>query len=305
MRFFQNLNVDFMSKRKLFYGISAVVLVAGFLSIFIKGLAFGLDFKGGTELVLRFPRSVEIGELRTMMGKANMGSFEIKSFGTDTDYIIRTEQKGVGSQISESVQNHLNQFFQGRIELLQENRVEAKIGAEIRRDAVFAIFFALIGILVYIGFRFKFIFALGAVAALFHDVLLTLGIVSLCTNVIPGLNLEFDQAMVAAFLTLVGYSINDTVIVFDRVRENLKIFKTADFTAMVNKSINATMSRTIVTGLTTMLAMLALLFFGGEPTRGFAFAMVIGIITGTYSSIFVASSMTVDWVLNRKAKITF
>lgn len=305
MRFFQNLNVDFMSKRKLFYGISAVVLVAGFLSIFIKGLAFGLDFKGGTELVLRFPRSVEIGELRTMMGKANMGSFEIKSFGTDTDYIIRTEQKGVGSQISESVQNHLNQFFQGRIELLQENRVEAKIGDEIRRDAVFAIFFALIGILVYIGFRFKFIFALGAVAALFHDVLLTLGIVSLCTNVIPGLNLEFDQAMVAAFLTLVGYSINDTVIVFDRVRENLKIFKTADFTAMVNKSINATMSRTIVTGLTTMLAMLALLFFGGEPTRGFAFAMVVGIITGTYSSIFVASSMTVDWVLNRKAKITF
>jgi len=248
---------------------------------------------------------VGIGELRTIMNEANMGSFEIKSFGAETDYIIRTERKGVGERISTDIKTTLAKHFNAQIELLQENRVEAKIGAEIRRDAVMAIFFALVGILVYIGFRFKFVFAVGAVVALFHDVLLTLGLVSIFTNVIPGLNLEFDQAMVAAFLTLIGYSINDTVIVFDRVRENLKLFKTGEFASIVNKSINATMSRTILTSATTLVTMIALLVFGGEPTRGFAFTMTIGILTGTYSSIFVASALTLDWVKTRNAKITF
>lgn len=304
MRIFHNLNVDFMSKRQLFYMISGLVVLAGIVSVVIKGLAFGLDFKGGTELVIRFPRVVEIGELRGIMAGGNLGSFEIKSYGADTDYIIRTEQKGVGDAVSKKVQEHLLTKFD-KIELLSENRVEAKIGAEIREKAVIAIFVALIGILAYIGFRFKFIFAVGTVLALFHDVILTLGLVSIFTGMIPGLNLDFDMAMVAAFLTLVGYSVNDTVIVFDRVRENLKLFKTADFTSTVNKSVNATMGRTILTSGTTMLAMLALLFFGGEPTRGFAFTMVIGIITGTYSSIFVASALTVDWVKSRKANITF
>lgn len=304
MRIFHNLNVDFMSKRQLFYMISGLVVLAGIVSVVIKGLSFGLDFKGGTELVIRFPRAVEIGELRSIMGGANLGSFEIKSYGADTDYIIRTEQKGVGDAVSKKVQEHLLTKFT-KIELLSENRVEAKIGAEIRQKAVIAVFVALLGILAYIGFRFKFIFAIGTVLALFHDVILTLGLVSIFTGMIPGLNLEFDMALVAAFLTLVGYSVNDTVIVFDRVRENLKLFKTADFTATVNKSVNSTMSRTILTSGTTMLAMLALLFFGGEPTRGFAFTMVIGIITGTYSSIFVASALTVDWVKSRKANITF
>jgi preprotein translocase subunit SecF len=304
MRIFHNLNVDFMSKRQLFYMISGLVVLAGIVSVVIKGLAFGLDFKGGTELVVRFPRAVEIGELRGIMAGANLGSFEIKSYGADTDYIIRTEQKGVGDVVSKKVQEHLLTKF-SKIELLSENRVEAKIGAEIREKAVIAIFVALIGILAYIGFRFKFIFAVGTVLALFHDVILTLGLVSIFTGMIPGLNLDFDMAMVAAFLTLVGYSVNDTVIVFDRVRENLKLFKTADFTSTVNKSVNATMGRTVLTSGTTMLAMLALLFFGGEPTRGFAFTMVIGIITGTYSSIFVASALTVDWVKSRKANITF
>lgn len=304
MRIFHNLNVDFMSKRQLFYMISGLVVLAGIVSVVVKGLAFGLDFKGGTELVIRFPRAVEIGELRSIMGGANLGSFEIKSYGADTDYIIRTEQQGVGDAVSKKVQEHLLTKFD-KIDLLSENRVEAKIGAEIREKAVIAVFVALLGILGYIAIRFKFVFAIGTVLALFHDVILTLGLVSIFTGMIPGLNLDFDMAMVAAFLTLVGYSVNDTVIVFDRVRENLKLFKTADFTATVNKSVNSTMSRTILTSGTTMLAMLALLFFGGEPTRGFAFTMVIGIITGTYSSIFVASALTVDWVKSRKANITF
>jgi len=305
MRIFTKLNLNFMGKRRIFYLVSGLILLSGIISILLKGVSFGLDFKGGTELVLRFPRVVGIGELRTIMNEANMGSFEIKSFGAETDYIIRTERKGVGERISTDIKTTLAKHFNGRIELLQENRVEAKIGAEIRRDAVMAIFFALVGILVYIGFRFKFVFAVGAVVALFHDVLLTLGLVSIFTNVIPGLNLEFDQAMVAAFLTLIGYSINDTVIVFDRVRENLKLFKTGEFGSIMNKSINATMSRTILTSATTLVTMIALLVFGGEPTRGFAFTMTIGILTGTYSSIFVASALTLDWVKTRNAKITF
>ena len=305
MRIFKNLNVDFMGKRNMFYLVSAVVVVIGIISIVFKGVEFGLDFKGGTEVVVRFPRTVEIGELRSIMRSADLGSVEIKSYGTDTDYIIRTEKKGAGSSISDMIKVTLDKSFNNQIEVLQENRVEAKIGSEIRRDAVIAVFLALIGILVYIGFRFKFIFAVGAVAALFHDVLLTLGLISVFTGLIPGLNLEFDQAMIAAFLTLVGYSINDTVIVFDRVRENLKLFKTSPLEPLMNKSINSTMSRTILTSGTTMITMLALLYFGGEPTRGFAFAMTIGIITGTYSSIFVASALTLDWVKARNAKITF
>ena len=305
MRIFKDLNFDFMGKRKAFYMLSAGILLISVLSLAFKGVEFGLDFKGGTEVVVRFPRSVEIEELRGWMAAADLGSIEIKSFGTDTDYIVRTEQKGQGTEISNKIKAELIEHFPKGIEILQENIVEAKIGSEIRRDAVIAIFFALIGILVYIGFRFKFIFAVGAVVALFHDVLLTLGIVSIFTSLIPGLNLEFDQAMVAAFLTLVGFSVNDTVVVFDRVRENLKLSKSSAFEPILNKSINTTMSRTVLTSMTTFLVMLALLFFGGEPTRGFAFAMSIGVITGTYSSIFVASALTLDWTKSRKAKITF
>ena len=305
MRVFTNLNVDFMGKRKMFYAVSGLLLVAGIVSLIVRGVAFGLDFKGGTEIVVRLPQSATIGELRSVITAKDFGSIEIKSFGTDTDWIIRTDQKGVGSEISDRVKDALTMHYPKGIEVLQENRVEAKIGSEIRRDAVIAMFFALIGILVYIGFRFKFIFAVGAVVALFHDVLILLGMVSILTDLIPGLNLEFDQAMVAAFLTLVGFSVNDTVVVFDRVRENLRIFKTAEFGTVLNKSINTTMSRTILTSLTTLISMLALLIFGGDPTRGFAFAMSIGVITGTYSSIFVASALTQDWVIKTKTRITF
>jgi preprotein translocase subunit SecF len=305
MRIFHNLNLDFMGKRKLFYFVSGAIILIGFVSIMIKGVAFGLDFKGGTELIFRFPRAVEITELRQILSSANLGSMEIKSYGSETDYIIRTERKGVGQQISNDVKAALAKSFPTGVTMLQKTTVEAKIGAEMRQDAVFAIFAALIGILLYIAFRFKFVFGIGAVVALFHDVLLTLGLVVLATGMIPGLNLEFDSAMVAAFLTLIGYSINDTVIVFDRVRENLKLYKTEDFEATINKSVNRTMSRTILTSFTTLITMVALLMFGGEPTRGFAFVMTIGIITGTYSSVFVASAMTLDWVKYKKSKVTF
>lgn len=305
MRVFQNLNVDFMGKRRMFYILSSVIILAGIASFVVKGVKLGLDFKGGTEVVVRFPRTISIGELRTILNDANVGSFEVKSFGQDTDFIIRTDVKGQGMLPSQKIKNALSAKFNNAIDILQENRVEAKIGSEIRQDAIIAVFLSLIGIMVYIAFRFKWIFGVGAVASLFHDVLLTLGAVSLFTDMIPGINLEFDQSMVAAFLTLIGYSVNDTVVVFDRIRENLRLFKSHDIFSVVNRSVNQTMSRTVLTGLTSMATMCALLLFGGEPTRGFAFTMFIGLFTGTYSSIFVASAMTLDWALKRKVDITF
>ena len=199
------------------------------------------------------------------------------------------------------VHNHSDNPFK----VLKEEKVGPKIGKELKTDAIIAVVLALLVILIYLGFRFKFGFALGAVAALFHDVLITLGIFSILYGLIPGLNLEISISVVAAFLTLVGYSINDTVVVFDRIREDIKIHKTADVEEIMNKAINKTMRRTIITSLTTLMVVTVLLFFGGEVLRGFAFTLFFGIIIGTYSSIFVASSFVLEYAKRRGEKIKF
>ncbi len=193
-----------------------------------------------------------------------------------------------------------NKFF-----VSSETQVGPKIGSELKVDAIISILLALVVILIYIGFRFKFAFAVGAVAALFHDVFITLGIFSLLYGVIPGLNLEISVSIVAAFLTLIGYSINDTVIVYDRVREHLKIHKTAQLEENINKGINNTISRTLVTSITTLFVITVLLIFGGEVLRGFAFVMFLGILIGTYSSIFVASNFVYEYSTRSKKKIQF
>jgi len=197
------------------------------------------------------------------------------------------------------------EFSDNPFSLLKEEVVGPKVGEELKQDAVVAILLSLLVILVYLGFRFKFAFAIGAVAALFHDVIITLGVFSLLYGLIPGLNLEISVSIIAAFLTLVGYSINDTVIVFDRVRENLKIHKTAPIESNINAAINKTMSRTVITSLTTLFAVLVLLIFGGEVLRGFAFALFFGIIVGTYSSIFVASAFVLEYAQRWDKKIQF
>jgi preprotein translocase SecF subunit len=189
--------------------------------------------------------------------------------------------------------------------VLKEDRVGPKIGEELKRDAVLALLFALVAILFYLGFRFKFIFAIGAVAALFHDVLITLGLYAALYGLIPGLNLEIDLTIVAAFLTLIGYSVNDTVVVFDRIRENIKIHKTRPIFEIINSSMSQTMSRTILTGGATLLTLLVLLIFGGEVLRAFAFTMFFGIIIGTYSSIFVASSFVYEYAHKFNKKVEF
>ena len=379
MRIFENLNYDFISKKNIAYILSTGLFVLGLISAIIRGFQFGIDFKGGTEIVLQFNKPVDIGNVRTDVENIGLGNMEVKTFGGETGVMIRTEEQviptnifprvvsyisneiekrfpGLDKKIVDSTANSVTYQFankdttddvidalfaagfqSGKVSeeptnnqmvvragiadwikenlnqkikdnsfiVLKEDIVGPKIGAELKRDAVLAIFFALLVILVYLGFRFKFIFAFGAVTALFHDTLITLGLFSLLYGLVPGLNLEIDITIVAAFLTLIGYSINDTVIVFDRIRENIKIHKTKPINEIINTSISQTMSRTVLTGGTTLLTVFVLLIFGGEVLRAFAFTLFFGIIIGTYSSIFVASALVYEYSIKYKKKLEF
>jgi preprotein translocase subunit SecF len=303
MRFFGKTNIDFMGKRRILYVVSATVIGLGMLSLFFKGVNYGIDFLGGTEIVVRFQNNVEVGDIRTAMDKSGFTKAEIKTFGSDRDMLIRTPEQGEGNVVGDRIRSALQaQFPTNPFVVQKEDKIGPKIGAELRRDAIYAVLASLGAILLYLGFRFKFLWAAGAVTALFHDVLLTLGLVSIFDGLIPHLNLEFNQTMVAAFLTLVGLSNNDTVVIFDRIRENQKLFKSMDLVALINKSVNEVLSRTIITSGTVFVVLSVLLVFGGEVTRGFAFASLVGIVTGTYSSIYIASALVVEVVTKTKTQ---
>lgn len=307
MRFFKKTNIDFLGKRKTFYMVSLAVIVIGMISLATKGIDYGIDFLGGTELLVEFDQAVDIGSIRSMMGKAGFEKSEIKSFGTPNVILIRTDAQGEGTTIADAIKNALNLTFADlNPRVLEEQKIGPKIGAELRRDALYAIFFSLIAMLVYIGFRFKFIYGVGATIALFHDVLVTLGILSLVDGLTPWTDFEIDQNMIAAFLTLVGLSVNDTVVIFDRMRENQKLHKYMPLFDLMNKSLNQTLSRTIITSGTIFIVTVILFLLGGEVNRGFGFALTIGVITGTYSSIFIASTTVLEFSqrkLLKKGKI--
>lgn len=296
MRIFQHTNIDFLGHRKKFYLVSAIIIVIGMAILFTKGLPLGIDFQGGTELQLRFQNDVNVGELRSAMDEAGFSGMEIKTLGNEREVLLRTPVQGEGQIVSNQIQDAIKGKMAGnKFEVLSLNKVGPKIGAELRRDAVLAVIFSLVGILLYLAFRFQFIYAIGAVIALFHDVLITISAIAICHFIFPGINLEVNQTMLAAFLTLIGFSVNDTVVIFDRIRENIRLFKNEDIESVMNKSVNATLSRTVITGGTVFLTILVLFVFGGEVLQGFSFTFGVGIITGTYSSIFVASSVVVDW----------
>ncbi|HXG38739.1 MAG TPA: protein translocase subunit SecF [Bacteroidota bacterium] len=299
MRFFKKTNIDFLKYRRMMYVISSAVILVGFVSLFIKGIDFGIDFRGGTEIVLSFDTPPSIEEIRSALRTVGLSQSEIKSFGTATDVLIRTveQTEGISDRIKEALQAA---FPAKRFQVLKEYRIFPRISEELRRDALYAVIASLIVILVYVAFRFKFIYGVGAVVALFHDVLVALSVLSLVDGVFPFLNVEITQEVVAAFLTLVGISVNDTVVVFDRVRENLKIYRTMPLYEVLNKSLNDTLSRTIITQGTVLLVLLTLLLVGGEVTRGFAFTLTVGTIAGTYSSIYIASAIVLDWNLRQK-----
>jgi preprotein translocase SecF subunit len=298
MRLIKLTNIDFMGQRKRWYIFSAGWILAGVIAVLIKGIALGIDFLGGTELLVRFSAPVPIAEVRSAMAAAKFEGTEIKVFGSPNDILIRTAEQAEGSVVGDRIREALRQSFPSNVpEVLREDKIGPKIGAELRRDAVYAVIGTLVIMLVYVGFRFKFIYGVSAVIALFHDVAVTLGIVVLVDGLTPKLNLEMSQTMMAAFLTLIGYSINDKVVVFDRIRENLKIHKGETLFNLLNRSINETLSRTIITGGAVLLVLIVLIVFGGEVNRAFAFTFLLGTLIGTYSSIFVASSIVLDWSL--------
>ncbi len=296
MRVLGKTNFDFMGRRRALYAVSAAVIAIGLGSIVFKGLHFGIDFKGGTELVVEFDQDVAIGEVRDAMESAGFARAEIKTFGADNLILIRTIEQAEDAVITERIRTGVSSHFPtvGH-RVVKEDRIGPKIGAELRRDAIYAVIAALVAILGYIALRFKFIYGLGAVAALFHDVLVTVGIMSILDGIFPFLNLEIDQNVIAAFLALVGLSVNDTVVIFDRIRENLKIYRSLTLIEVINRSVNDTLSRTFITSGTVFVVLVVLFLFGGEVTRGFAFAMTVGVVTGTYSSIYIASAIVVDW----------
>jgi preprotein translocase subunit SecF len=295
MRFLHNVNIDFLSKRKGFYILSIAIIVLGFSTFLFKGIPLGIDFKGGTEILVRFNQSVEIQDVRNAMDKSGLTGSEIKTMGDVRDILIKTAQEGEGTTVADNIKDGLKSNFPGNdFEVLRIDKVGPKIGKELRMSAIYATVFSLIAILIYLAFRFEFVYAVGAVIALFHDVLLTIGTVSAFAVLFPSLNLELSQNMVAAFLTLIGFSTNDTVIVFDRIRENIKLYKNEDILKVMNRSINATLSRTIITSGIVFTTVLILFIFGGEVNRSFAFTFLIGVVTGTYSSIYTASALVVD-----------
>ncbi len=301
MRFFGKTNIDFLRVRIHMYVLSVLVILAGIVSLIIKGVDYGIDFRGGTELTLHFDRKLEISDIRNALGTIGLSNSEIKSFGMEGDLLIRTTEQAEGTIIADRIKGSIAQTFpQVKFEVLKQYKISPKISVELRKDALYAIIASLIVILIYVGMRFKFIYGFGAVLALFHDVSVTFGVLSLLNGVIP-FNLEISQEVIAALLTIIGVSVNDTVVIFDRIRENEKIYRSMTLSEVVNRSINDTLSRTVITNGTVFLVLLTLLIFGGEVTRGFAFTLTVGTIAGTYSTVYIASAVVIDWT-NRKKK---
>ena len=278
-----------------------LLIIIGLLSLTFKGIGFGIDFLGGTEVVVQFQNATDISSIRSTMSAAGFDRAEIKEFGDASKILIRTTQEGEGTSVADKIVSSLQAAYpQNNTTVLQEQKIGPKVGAELRLNAIYAILASLIAILIYVAIRFKFIYGIGAVAALFHDVIITLGIISIIDGLFPFTSFEIDQNMIAAFLTLVGLSVNDTVVIFDRIRENQKIHRSMGLFEVMNKSLNETLSRTIITSGTIFLVVFIIFLFGGEVNRGFAFALTFGIITGTYSSIYQKRSGA-DYTIRRVA----
>jgi preprotein translocase SecF subunit len=303
MHFFGKTSIDFMGKRKLWYTISATVIVLGLVSVAVKGFHYGIDFLGGTELVIEFKQPPDISKIRTMMDNAGFPKSEIKGYGEPTRILLRTELQGAGTTVGDKIKEALQSTFPELApKVLQEQKIGPKVGHELRQKALFAVLSSVVAIGLYVAFRFELIYAIGAIVALFHDVLVVLGFISILDGLTAYTNFEIDQTMIAAFLTIVGLSMNDTVVIFDRIRENKKIYRTMPLMELINKSLNETLSRTIITSGTVFVITTILFFLGGEVNRGFAFAMTIGITTGTYSSIYIASATVLDYTAYRQRK---
>ncbi len=270
----------------------SLVVVSLFFLIF-KGLNFGIDFKGGTLIELRSnDKKINVSSLRDNLSQMNLGDVSVKKFGNDTDFLIKFENNK-NKNVIEEINKNLDKSFGNNFNFRRVENVGPKVSAELLRSGVIAISVALALMLIYIWIRFEWQFSLGAILALFHDVIVTLGLFSL-------LGLEINLSIIAAVLTIVGYSMNDTVVIFDRVRENLRKYADIKIFELTNISINETLSRTLITSITTLLALLSIFFFGGEILKGFSLAMIFGVIFGTYSSIYIANTVLVRLNVSQK-----
>ena len=274
------------------FNILSVLLVSvSLLFLIFKGLNFGIDFKGGTLIELRSSdNKINVTSLRDNLNQMDLGDVSVKNFGNDTDYLIKFEISD-NKNVIEEIKTNLDKSFGNNFDFRRVENVGPKVSSELLKSGIIAISLSLAAMLIYIWIRFEWQFSLGAIAALFHDVLVTLGLFSL-------LGLEINLSIIAAVLTIVGYSMNDTVVIFDRVRDNLKKYIDLHIFDLTNKSINQTLSRTILTSFTTLLALLSIFFLGGEILKGFSFAMILGVIVGTYSSIFIANPLLVKLNVN-------
>ena len=273
--------IDFVSKRKYAMIFSAILLIVSIASIGFQGLKFGIDFTGGTLIELGYDKTADLEDIRSKLESANYSGTNVQYFGSDTEVLIQLEPQAVTSaKLSSSIIRMLGED----VDVRRVEFVGPKVGEELTNDGGLAMLYALIGILIYVAFRFEYRFALGSIAALVHDVIITLGVFSL-------LQIEFDLTVLAAILAVIGYSLNDTIVVFDRIRENFLATRHIEPKPIINEALNQTLARTLMTSFTTLIVLLALFYLGGEVIHSFAGALLIGVIIGTYSSIYVASSM--------------
>ena len=278
-----NLNIPFMSYRKIATIASLTLLVLSIFSLGFRGLNLGLDFSGGTLIEVSYSEAADLGEIRDLMTANGFDDFQVVNFGSNTDVLIKVADKDGSSQLGDTIFAFL-EASDSDIELQRIEFVGPQIGSELRDQGGLGMLVALGMILLYVAFRFQYKFALGAVAALAHDVVIILGLFSL-------LAWDFDLTVLAALLAVIGYSLNDTIVVSDRIRENFRGERGFESEEIVNRSINQTLSRTLITSFTTLLVLMALFFFGGEMIRGFSQALIIGVLVGTYSSIYVVANM--------------
>jgi preprotein translocase subunit SecF len=292
--------IDFVGKNRIAVFISLVVIAAGILSLLLKGgPEYGVDFAGGTLVQVRFAEPTMAGDIKEALAALQLSNITVQQFGDkESEFLIRTpETGGETTQLAKSFEQEFKAHYgDGKFEILRSEMVGPQVGKDLRQKGVLALVYAMAGTLAYIAWRFEFRFAVAAIIALVHDVLVTLGFFSIFSK-------EIDLTIIAAFLTIIGYSLNDTIIIYDRIRENIGKAATEGFVAIVNRSINETLSRTILTSGTTLLVVISLFIFGGGVIHAFAFAMLVGIVSGTYSTIFVASALILFWEKHHPGKI--
>ena len=282
----QKTHIDFIGKDRYFFALSVVLIVASIASLAVRGLNFGLDFTGGTLIEVSFPEAANIEQVRNNLQSVELGDAVVQTFGAANDLVVRVPPRNEddsSAEISTLVLNALQQGVEGEVVMRRVEFVGPQVGDELTEQGILAVVYALIGIFLYVMVRFQGRFSVGAVVATVHDIVITMGLISL-------LQVEFDLTVVAAILAVIGYSLNDTIVVFDRIRENFPRMRKSTPPVVVNSSINQTLSRTLMTSGTTLLVLVALFIFGGKIIHAFAFTLIVGIVVGTYSSIYVAST---------------